>query len=319
MEINSLLHVDNNSRPRLVPVEPSTRLATYFKMFMLHQEASHHTPKTLTHYRYTLNKFLRHLAHRGIKAPEDVKAEHIRAFLAYLQRQGYKDTTLHAHARAIKTFFNFLVTEEVLEVSPMHKVAMPKLEKKIHPPFTTEDIEALLEACQGEYALRDKAIVLCLLDSGLRISEFAGMNVGDVDKDGLVRVHGKGMKSRYVRLGASARKAMLHYLAKRRAKQEEALWLGRQGRLTVNGLYYALRRLGKRAGVHCHPHRFRRTFAIWALRRGMDVYHLRAILGHADLTMALRYLRLVEADIADAHRQASPVDYFMGARKRKRR
>jgi site-specific recombinase XerD len=86
MEINSLLHVDNNSRLRLVPVEPSTRLATYFKMFMLHQEASHHTPKTLTHYRYTLNKFLRHLAHRGIKAPEDVKAEHIRAFLAYLQR-----------------------------------------------------------------------------------------------------------------------------------------------------------------------------------------------------------------------------------------
>jgi integrase/recombinase XerC len=211
MEINSLL--------RLVPTEPSTRLATYFKMFMLHQEASHHTPKTLTHYRYTLNKFLRYLATRGVETPEDVEAKHIRAFLAYLQRKGYKDTTLHAHARAIKTFFNFLVNEEVLEVSPMRKVAMPKLEKKIHPPFTTEDIEALLEACQGEYKLRDKAIVLCLLDSGLRISEFAAMNVGDVDRDGVVKVHGKGMKSRYVRLGASARKALPSFAAVRKTRR----------------------------------------------------------------------------------------------------
>ena len=314
MAFDNLLRIDNNSRLRLVSTEPS-RLATYFKMFMLHQEASHHTAKTLTHYRYTLNGFLNYLARRGIIAPEEVKAEHVRAFLASLQRQGYKDTTLHAHARAIKTFFNFLVAEEVLKASPVSRVTMPKLEQKIFPPFTLEDIEALLAACQGEFALRDKAIVLCLLDSGLRAAEFVAMNVGDVDGEGMIRVHGKGQKDRYTRLGATARKAVLKYLGRRRAKQSEPLWVGRQGRLTVNGLYLALKRLGKRAGVeNCHPHRFRRTFAIFALRGGMDVHHLRAILGHADLNMALRYLALVKDDIAEAHRQASPVDNFLAKR-----
>lgn len=319
MPIERLIHPDRSSELRLVSPEPYG-LTAYLEMFMLHQEAAHHTAKTLSYYRYTLDKFLDYLTVRGVKAPEGVKATHIRAFLAHLQKQGYADTTVHGHARAIKAFFNFLVTEEVLEASPMRKVKMPKLEQKILPPFTVEDIEVLLVAChQGKNALRDKAIVLCLLDSGLRAAEFIAMNVGDVGKDGLVRVHGKGMKSRYVRLGASARKAMLRYLAKRRAKQGEALWMGKKGRLTVSGLYQVMRRLGKRTEIHCHPHKFRRTFAIWALRRGMDVYHLRAILGHADLAMALRYLRLVEADIADAHRQASPVDYFMSTRKRRGR
>jgi integrase/recombinase XerD len=313
--IQSLIHQERDSRLRLVLPE-AYGLAAYLGMFMLHQEAAHHTPKTLSYYRYTLSKFLDYLSVRGIKAPEAVKATHIRAFLAHLQKQGYADTTVHGHARAIKAFFNFLVTEEVLDASPMRKVTMPKLEQKILPPFSGEDIEALLEACQhGKNPHRDRAMILCLLDSGLRAAEFVAMNVGDVDKGGLVRVHGKGMKDRYVRLGASARKAMLRYLARRKPKQGEPLWAGKRGRLTTSGLYQVMRRLGKRAGVHCYPHRFRRTFAVWALRGGMNVHHLRAILGHADLQMALRYLQLVKEDIEEAHKQASPVNHFLGKKR----
>jgi len=302
---------------RLVSPEPSS-LATCLDMFLLAQEAAHHTSKTLSYYRYTLGNFLSYLSARGVRSPEGVKATHIRAFLVSLQKQGYADTTVHGHARAIKALFSFLVKEEVLEASPMRKVTMPKLQQKILPPFSREDIEALLAACQGEFALRDQAIVLCLLDSGLRAAEFVDMNVGDVDRDGMVRVHGKGMKDRFVRLGAQARKALLKYLAKRKAKAGEPLWAGQQGRLTTSGLYQVVRRLGNRAGVKdCYTHRFRRTFAVWALRGGMNVHHLRAILGHADLNMALRYLALVKEDIAEAHKQASPVNHFLG-KKRKR-
>ena len=301
---------------RLISPEPYG-LAAYLEMFLLHQEASHHTPKTLSYYRYTLANFLDYLAVRGVKAPEDVTANHIRRFLAHLQEQGLADTTVHGHARAIKAFCNFLVREEVLEGSPMRKVTMPKVAQKILPPFSGEDIEALLSVCQeSKDPLRDQAIVLCLLDTGLRAAEFVAMNVGDVDKDGLVRVHGKGMKDRYVHLGVSARKALLKYLAKRKARPGEPLWLGPKGRLTTSGLYQLCRRLGKKAGVHCHPHRFRRTFAVWALRGGMNVHHLRAILGHADLAMALRYLALVKEDIAEAHKRASPVNHFLEKHRR---
>jgi len=301
-----------------LPTPSSDRLDTVLEMFLLHQEASHHTPKTLTHYRYTLHNFLAFLHGLNVRTPEVVKPEHIRKFLVDLQQQGKKDTTLHAHARAIKTFFNFLVNEKVLDASPMRGVSMPKLEDKILPPFSHDDVDAILDACKGPFALRNRAIILCLLDSGLRAAEFVSMNVGDVDKDGLTRVRGKGQKDRYVRLGAQARKALLRYLSERKdAERGQPLWQGREGRLTVSGLQQVLRRLGRRADVvPCSPHRFRRTFAIWALREGMNVHHLRAILGHADLQMAQRYLDLVKDDIVEAHTKASPVDNFLGKKKK---
>lgn len=96
-------------------------------------------------------------------------------------------------------------------------------------PFSDKDIVALLEACQGANALRDRASILCLLDSGLRAAEFVSLNVGDVGKDGLVRVHGKDMKDRYTRLGAKARKAMLKYTW-RSARQSRVKHCGRANR-----------------------------------------------------------------------------------------
>jgi integrase/recombinase XerD len=91
----------------------------------------------------------------------------------------------------------------------------------------------------------------------------------------------------------------------------DALWVGRFGRLTVSGLAQCLRPRGKAAGAHCHAHKFRRTFAIWSLRGGMDVHHLRRLLGHSDLKMTQRYLDMLKGDIEAAHRQASPVDSFL--------
>jgi integrase/recombinase XerD len=206
----------------------------------------------------------------------------------------------------------------VLEDSPMRKVAMPKQERKIKQPFTPSDIEALLAACERENALRDRAIILGLLDTGLRASEFVAMNVGDVDTDGMIKVMGKGRKERYVRLGATARKAVMRYLVDRGdTKLGEALWVGRKGRLTVNGLEQATRRLGKRAGVSpSNPHRFRRTFATWSAAAGIDAHSLRFLLGHESLEIARRYVEMAKADIEEAHKRTSPVDNFLNKSRR---
>ena len=304
---------------RLVETPATTTLERCLEMFLLHQEASRHTPRTVQTYRETLTRFLEYLAELKITAPEEITPHAIRRFLVDLERRGLADTTVHKFARCIKTFCNFLVNEELLDASPMRKVAMPKLEKKIHPPFSQEEVEKLLAACGKDFhGLRDRAIVLCLLDSGLRAAEFVSLNVGDVDKDGVVRVRGKGQKDRYVVLGAQARKAVLRYLVGRgEVHPDDPLWVSNTGkRLAYDGLYQVLKRLGKRAGVWpVGPHRFRRTFAVWALRGSMDVHHLRAILGHADLQMAQRYLALVKDDIVEAHRQASPVDRFLSERR----
>jgi site-specific recombinase XerD len=302
--------------------QPLTALDIHYRGFLLDREAARCTPKTMTHYKYTVGNFVSWLQKQGIKSPEEITAHHIRAYLVGLQRQGLKDTTQHAHARGIKTWLNWLVDEEVLEVSPMRKVSMPRLEKRIPPPFSPEDVKVLLAACntKAPRGLRDRAMTLALLDSGLRASEFVSLTVSHVDmRSGLVTITGKGHKQRTVRFGATTRKSILRYLATRlEVLPDSPLWIAyrtdgtERGPLTLRGLQMAMRYLGEKAGVMpCHPHKFRRTFALWCLRDGMDLHSLRLLMGHSSLAVLQRYLALAGEDIERAHKLHSPVDNLL--------
>lgn len=196
----------------------------------------------------------------------------------------------------------------------MKRVKMPRLDSPIMPAFTEADVKALLDACLNG---RDKALVLFMLDTGLRASELLAVNLGDVDVGtGAVMVRlGKGKKARTVYLGGKTRQTLQRYLRRRQdaltMDASSPLWvsLTNGGRLKVAGLRQVLRRMGERSGVdHCHPHTFRRTFALWSLRAGMDIYSLQRLMGHSDLTMLRRYLALVESDLQSAHRKHGPVD-----------
>jgi site-specific recombinase XerD len=158
------------------------------------------------------------LQEQEVKCPTGITPRHIRAHLVGLQRRGLRDTTQHAHARAIKTWLNWLSQEEVLEVSPRRKVPMARLEKRMQPPFAPEDMKALPAVCdRTPKGLRARAMILGLLDSGLGASEFVSLKVDDVDmRTGLVTVVGKGNKQRQVRLGVKTRKSILKYLAGRK-------------------------------------------------------------------------------------------------------
>jgi len=122
-----------------------------------------------------------------------------------------------------------------------------------------------------------------------------------------------------VRVGAKARGAIIRMMGYRpQAKAGDALWpafdaQGRErGALTLSGLQTALRRLGARAGVvPSGPHRFRRTFALWCLRDGMDLHSLRLLMGHSDLTVLQRYLALAGEDVERAHAAHSPADRLL--------
>ncbi len=157
-----------------------------------------------------------------------------------------------------------------------------------------------------------------LLDTGLRLSELASLRVGDVRPDGTLHVMGKGAKERIVPIGASARRALVRYLATRAAVAAgDPLFCGRWGpALTARGIQLAIARLGRRAavGTRCSPHTFRHTFARGYLVNGGDVFSLQQILGHATLDMVRRYVSLSEADLVARHRTASPADRLVGVR-----
>lgn len=295
-----------------MPFERQSPLELHLEMFLLHQEASRHTQRTIDFYRYNLNRFLVFLIESKINDTSEVTAHHARQFIVDLERRNLSGAYMHSFARAIKTWFNFLVSEGEIERNPMHKVRMPKVEQKVLDPYTEAEVRALLKACVGEFALRDRCIVLGLLDTGLRASEFVAMDIGDVGDDGTVLVEGKGRKERWVRLSARTRKDLLRYLAGRgHAEANDPLWLGRKGRLSATGLLQLIRRLGQRAAVDpANVHRFRRTFAISSLRNGMDVHSLKEILGHADLATATHYLKFVKEDVVEVHKRTSPVDHW---------
>jgi integrase/recombinase XerD len=245
-----------------------------------------------------------------------------RAYLLSLQVRRPKDTTQHAHARGIKAWLNRLVDEGDLDASPMGRVRMPRLEKRVLPPFNPEDIQALLAQCNRKTAkgIRDRALVLILLDTGLRASEILSLTVGDINmRSGLTVVMGKGRKQRTVRVGNRARKAAMRMIATRsRSGPGDPLWIAynldreEKGQLTFYGLRTILRRLGQQAGVlPCGPHKFRRTFALWCLRDGMDLHSLRMLMGHSSLAMLQRYLALATEDVERAHAAHSPADKLL--------
>jgi len=305
----------------LKPERP-TPLALAVDGFLLSRQAMRCTAKTLDAYRYALGNFAAFLETQGVRDPQRIAPAHIRAYLVSLQRRGLKDTTQHLHARCIKTWLRFLEREGEIAENPMRKVAMPRLEKRIPPPFTPEDIRRLLDGCDRSPAgLRDRALILVLLDTGLRAAEAVGLTVGAVNmRTGLCTVIGKGRKQRTVRVGNKARAAVLRYLQTRPdARPDSPLWAAydgltgaERGALTVHGLQTALQRLGRKVGVRpCAPHRFRRTFALWCLRDGMDLHSLRLLMGHSTLAVLQTYLALAGEDIERAHAAHSPVDNML--------
>jgi len=291
-----------------------TALQLALDAFLLDAEARRLTPKTIRYYRQQIQPFLDVLSTQGVITPEAITAHHIRRQMVDMQQRGLADASVHAFARAIRSFCNFLVREELLDKSPMNKVQMPKMEQRILPAFTREEVQRLLANCENK---RDKAMVLCLLDSGCRSSEFVALDVSDIDiHSGRILVRqGKGRKHRVAFLGSKARKALLKYFMVRgEVDPDGPLWpsLNTGKRLTSSGLRLMFRRLGRRAEVdHCTPHTFRRTFALWSLRAGMNIYALQQIMGHSDLSILRRYLALVEEDLQTAHQKHGAVDTIL--------
>lgn len=283
-----------------------------YQIFLVDRQARRFTDETLRFYRDKLGQFVAY-CDDGAALLTSVTPHIIRQYLLRLQSRDLAAHTVHGAARAIRAFFRFCVAEELLDASPMDRVAMPKLDKRILPAFTPAEVRRLVG---GGTTTRDRALVLFLLDTGVRAAELVKLDGRDIDaKSGAVSVReGKGRKDRTVYMGKRTTKALLRYYIERGAPSANgAVWVSLTSgeRLTAAGLRLALARVGEAAQVaHCTPHTFRRTFALMSLRAGMSIYHLQRLMGHADISTLRSYLALVESDLADAHSAAGPVDHM---------
>ncbi|MEI7847433.1 MAG: tyrosine-type recombinase/integrase [Chloroflexota bacterium] len=284
--------------------------------FITDRKASGLTKQTIKFYQNYLTAFITYCDSLSIQNLKQINPDFIRRYL--LSREGkWNPGGIHACFRSIRVFFRWLDFEDVMDPdwkNPILKVKAPKVSNAPIEPIPLEDIEALIETCKegDKTGIRDKAIFLCLLDTGVRAQEFCDINLADVDLTTgniLIRM-GKGRKPRTVFIGKKSRRALKSYLRLRQDKCPALFISLLGGRFTYVGLAQILERRAKRAGLKKEPnlHDFRRAFALTMLRNGVNIFALQRLMGHADLSMLRRYLAQTDVDIEEAHLRGSPVD-----------
>jgi len=272
-------------------------------------------PRSIRFYRDILNRFA-----EFARVPlEQVDAFTIRRYLLHRQDQVASPHTLHGDYRALRAFFRWAEREELIERNPMRKVDPPKTEVECKPILEQEQVQALLDACKGEHwrMKRDRALIMVLLDTGLRVGEVHQMTVENGLSENFI-IRGKSKRDRLVCLSPQSRLSVRKYLnaCPFQPSPDQPLWWGKYGALTTDGIKQVVKHVGLRAGIPslgCHT--FRRTFAVWSLRNGMSLEHLRELLGHRDFTMLKYYVQLSEQDLKQAHKQYSPVHQLFRGRR----
>ena len=280
-----------------------------FTDFILSRQAMLCSPRTMNWYAFTLGKVIGWLMENGVTTPDEIQARHVRAYLAEMAVREMSDSYINNHARAIRTLLKFFHTEKYIQEPVAFQ--MPTIAEKRLPVLSSEEVKKLVGACRQP---RDKALILLMVDTGLRRAEVCALNWCDVDiSSGLVRVvRGKGGKARSVVVGVTTRRALLKYRRQVNPEAEHPLFQAQNGnRLTGYGLRSLLLRLGERAGVHVSPHALRRTFATMSLRAGMNLLHLQGLLGHSTIEMTRRYVQMLDDDLLEAHRVHGPIDNFL--------
>ncbi len=258
---------------------------------------------------------------------ETITHRDITRFLLHLSQRGLSNRSLNDARSILSTLWAWAAGELGIE-NIVGRVAPVSYRQPEIIPYTRHELQRLLDVAahnkqwrtragniaksKRPTALRDRAIILTLIDTGIRASELCDLLIADYDDQrGRLHIrHGKGGKGRFVITGKRTRKALWRYLGSRpEAKRIESLFTTKDGnRLDRNNLYSMVRRFGERAGVDgAGIHRFRHTFAVTFLRNGGNVFELQELMGHADIRTLTVYIKLSELDIDQAQRY-SPAD-----------
>ena len=279
------------------------------------------TVNTQASYANSLRDFRRVGAALGLPVvAEAYTVAHVYTFLGELRRRGYSAPYQHRRHREVKACFSWFKRMAFVNENVFSRVPLVRRPLLIKPPFSPAEVQALLdgEDTETHYGARNFALILFLLDSGVRASECVALQLSEIDwerRRAFIR-HGKGEKQRWVGFGERTADALLYYVERFRGEHDGALFLTTALRpmVAAHTLCVLLDRIGCRTGVvNVHPHRFRHTFATWAIESGAREIDVQMLLGHSDLTMTQRYARTYTSEQAvRAHPELSPVNRLVG-------
>ncbi len=272
------------------------------------------SPNTRENYHRDLKRIKAFCEARGISDWRSLDVHGVRAYASSRHRNGVSARTIARELSSLRSFFRFLLRENRVEFNPAAEVSAPKVERKLPDALDVDQMARLLEIRENDpLAVRDLAIMELLYSSGLRLAELTGLDLADLDlHEGLVRVTGKGDKTRVVPVGRAAREAIRNWLPLRAQcapADETAVFVGKQGRrLGRRAVEKRLQRWGLRQGLsgRVHPHMLRHSFASHLLESSGDLRAVQELLGHADISTTQIYTHLDFQHLARVYDSAHP-------------
>jgi len=288
-------------------------LANLITEYLLICEVEGKSPFTLLNYRRALHRFLSYARNSEVTNARFIVLNYL-ASLNHL-----RPSSRNTFFRQTKALFSWAVKMDLMDSNPFDGLKNVRIPETIKSPFTSVDLRRMLKATSGssDREIRDTAIIMCLIDTGLRLGELVGIKYEDIDfNTGRITIRkGKGGSDRVVPFASQCSLALRRYLIIRSDASGPFFWksspmgeLIRGSALAPAGVRAALLRVGEKAGVaNVYPHRFRHSYATWAIRsnaREIDVQHL---LGHRSPDMIRRYTHTYRSEqAAERHREFSP-------------
>ncbi len=242
-------------------------------------------------------------------SPKTIGLKHLQEFLGFLNNLGLAAASQARLISGLKSFFNFLVFEKILDRAPTDLLESPNLARKLPSVLSFEEIEALLSAIDlsTTEGHRNRAIVETLYACGLRVSELTSLKISNLYLDiGFIKVLGKGNKERFVPIGDDAMKYIGFYQQDRAQlpviHDDDILFLNRRGRkLSRVMVFYIIKNLAEAIQLekNISPHTFRHSFATHLIEGGADLRAIQDMLGHASITTTEIYTHLNTAFLRD--------------------
>lgn len=264
---------------------------------------------TVTAYERDLGQFVVFCERLGAIEITDIKRRMIRRYMSQLTTRGYSRRSVARKVSAIRSFFADAARRGLVGANPAEGVSQPKRPESLPKAMPVRSLTEQLDAMVGDKPvdLRDRAILEVLYSSGLRVSELASLRTNDIGADDLIRVVGKGGKTRVVPINRTARQAVRTYLEKARPQLAgdqayAALWVGvRGGPLDTRGVR---RVVHKRLGTF--PHALRHSFATHLLEGGADLRTVQELLGHVELATTQIYTAVSRRHLKSTYERSHP-------------
>jgi len=267
--------------------------------------------------RSSLERFSAWASEHGITSAGEVIPPLLSDFLISEKKRGLSATSIKLEAVALRIFFRFLTSRGRLHSDPAEKLPLPRLPQTLPQPLSKEEMAKLVAAPAGDTPLeiRDRALLELLYACGLRIAEACSVRLENLDEEGgVIRVTGKGNKTRMIPVGRAALEALTFYLTNARpklvsARSGAAIFLSVRGHpLTPARIWQLVRHYAKLAGIEesIHPHQLRHSFATHLLAGGADLRIIQEMLGHASIATTQIYTQVDRGLLKSVHQKFHP-------------